>query len=125
LGAALPFARPLEGNPVKRSIVSLSLSALLALAAGSALADTYAGEVTKVDRYSKSVEVRGGEHNRKQLFFLARGAQVTRGGQPVAIGDLKRGDRVEVDFTRKGSTHTARSVALVSSESAEAIATRE
>ena len=99
-----------KGNPVKRSILSLSVSALLALAAGSALADTYSGEITKVDKYSKSIEVRGGEPVRKNLFFLSRSGQVTRGGQPVALADLKRGDRVRVEFTRKGSTHTASSV---------------
>lgn len=110
---------------MKRSILSLSVSAFLALAAGSALADTYAGEVTKVDRYSKSLEVRGGEPVRKKRFFLARGGEVTRGGQPVALAELKRGDRVEVSFTRKGSTHTAHSVAVVAGETPETIATRE
>jgi hypothetical protein len=106
-------------------ILSLSVSAFLALAAGSAFADTYAGEVTKVDKYSKSLEVRGGEPVRKKLFFLSRNGQVTRDGQPVVLADLKRGDRVEVEFTRKGSTHTATRVALVAGEAAEAVATRE
>ncbi len=110
---------------MKRKILSLSVSALLALAAGSALADTYSGEVTKIDKFSKSVEVRGGEPARKKLFFLSRTGQVTRAGQPVTLADLNRGDRVEIEFLRKGSTHTASSVAVVAGEAAEAVATRE
>lgn len=105
-------------------ILSLSVSALIALAAGSALADTVSGEVTKIDKYSKSVEVRGGEPARKKLYFLTRNGQVTRDGQPVALADLKRGDRVEIEFTRQGSTHIASSVAVASAPG-ESIATRE
>jgi Cu/Ag efflux protein CusF len=106
-------------------LLSLSVSAFLTLAAASALADTYTGEVTKVDKYSKSVEVRGGEPVRKKLFFLSRDGQITRDGQPAVLADLKRGDRVEVVFARKGTTHTATRVAVVAGESAEAVATRE
>jgi hypothetical protein len=98
---------------VKRSILSLSVSALLALAAGPALADTFSGEITKLDRGSKSIEVKGGESARRLRFFLTPGGEITRGGLPVAFVDLKRGDRVEVDYSRKGSTQTARSVAVV------------
>ena len=105
-------------------ILALSVSALLTLAAGTALADTYSGEITKIDKYSKSVEVRGGEPIRKKLFFLTRNGQVTRDGQPVALADLKRGDRVEIEFTRKGSTHSASHVAVASAPG-ESIATRE
>ena len=94
-------------------MLSLSVSAFLALAAAPALGDTLSGEVTKIDRYSESIEVRGGEPARKKLFFLTRDAQVTRAGQPVALGDLKRGDRVEVEYSRKGGVPTASRVTAV------------
>jgi hypothetical protein len=114
-----------KGNPVHRKLLSISFSAILGLAASSALADQFSGEITKLDRNSKSIEVKGGEAERRLRFFLARGGQVTRGGSPVAFADLKRGDRVEVDFTKKGSTHTAQSVAVVAGEASEEIGMRE
>jgi len=113
-----------KGNSVKRTILSLSASALLALAASPALADQFSGEITKLDRGSKSIEVRGEDAPRALRFFLARGGEVTRAGQPVAFSDLKRGDRVAIEFSRKGSTHTAQSVAVISG-TAEAIGMRE
>jgi hypothetical protein len=102
-----------KGNHVKRSMLSLSVSALLALAAAPALADTLSGEVTKIDRYSESIEVKGGAPARKKLFFLTRDAQVLRAGQPVALRDVKRGDRVEVEFSRQGGTPTASRVTVL------------
>jgi Cu/Ag efflux protein CusF len=107
---------------VKRSLLSLAASALLALAAGSALADTYSGEITKVDRYSKSIEVKGGEPVRKKVFFLSLKGEVTRAGQPAALADLKRGDRVEVEFTRSGTALIASRVAAAPSASTEPVA---
>jgi Cu/Ag efflux protein CusF len=111
-----------KGNPVKKLI--LSLFALTLLAAGPAFADTYSGEITKIDRSSKSIEVRGGDPVRKKLFFLSRKGEVTRAGAPVEFRELKRGDRVEVAFQRKGSTHTATQIAVAGAPS-DAIATRE
>jgi hypothetical protein len=101
-------------------MLSLSVSALLALAAAPALADTLSGEVTKIDRYSESIEVRGGEPARKKLFFLTRHAQVTRAGQPVALGDLKRGDRVEVEYSRKGGIPAASRVTALAADAVAA-----
>jgi hypothetical protein len=110
---------------VRRTILILSVFASLLLAAGSALADHYSGEITKLDRGSRSIEVKGGESQRRLLFFLGRGGEVTRAGQPVEFADLKRGDRVEVEFSKRGSTQTALSVAVIGSEQAGAIAERE
>jgi hypothetical protein len=110
---------------VKRKLLSLSVSAFLALAANSALADQFSGEITKLDRGSKSIEVRGDDAQRALRFFLARGGEVTRAGQPVAFGDLKRGDRVAIEFSKKGSTQTAQSVAVTSGAPAETVGMRE
>jgi Cu/Ag efflux protein CusF len=104
--------------------LTLSLFAVTLLAAGAAFADTYSGEITKIDRASKSIEVRGGEPARKKLFFLSRKGEVTRAGAPVAFRELKRGDRVEIAFQRSGSTHTATQIAIAGAP-ADAIATRE
>ena len=107
---------------MKKLTLSLFVSTLLA--ASAAFADTYSGEITKIDRASKSIEVRGGEPARKKLFFLSRKGEVTRAGAPVEFRELKRGDRVEVSFQRNGATHTATQIALAS-PAADAIATRE
>ena len=106
---------------------ALSLSALasLALVSGPAFADTFSGEITKIDRGSQSIEVQGDESQRKLRFFLARGGEVTRDGLPVQFAALQRGDRVEIDYARKGATHTARSVAVTPRGGAEGIAARE
>ena len=58
--------------------------------------------------------MKGGEPQRRLRFFLARGGEVTSGGQPVEFADLKRGSQVEIAFTRAGSTHTAQAIAIVS-----------
>jgi hypothetical protein len=113
-----------KGNLVKRTILSLSAFAFLALAASSALADQFSGEITKLDRGSQSIEVRGDDAQRARRFFLARGGEVTRAGQPVDFADLKRGDRVAIEFSKKGSTQTAQSVAVLGG-TAEAIGMRE
>jgi hypothetical protein len=98
---------------VRSKLLSLSLLASLALAAAPALADTASGEVLKVDRYSKSVEIRASDSQRKVRFFLARGGQVLRDGQPVNIATLKRGERVEIDYSKSGSSSIASAVAVV------------
>ncbi len=107
---------------MKRSILALSAAALLALAATPALAETFSGEIIELDRGSKSIEVRGGDSQRRVRFFLAPGGELTRGSLPVTFADLRRGDRVEIDFLRKGSTHTAYDVAVVAATPAAAVA---
>lgn len=105
-----------------RRISAVIISAFLLLGAMPALADTQRaieGEVVRVDRSNRSVVVLGGEPQRRLRFFLARHGEVTSGGQPVELADLKRGMRVEVSYTRSGSTHTAHTIAVAGQSSAE------
>lgn len=102
--------------------LSLSVLAALALATTPALAETFSGEITKIDRGSQSIEVKGGEAQRKLRFFLARGGEVTRAGVPAPFATLKRGERVEIDFAKTGATRTARAVSVDASGPAEAVA---
>jgi hypothetical protein len=108
-----------KGSPVRSKLLSLSVLASLALAAAPALADTASGEVLKVDRYSKSVEIKASDTQRKVRFFLAHGGQVTRDGQSVNFATLKPGERVEIDYSRSGTNSVASTVAVVP----EAVAT--
>lgn len=100
----------------------LSLLALtsFSLASAPALADTFSGEITKIDRHSKSIEVRDGDSQRKLRFFLSGSGEVTRDGAPVRFATLRRGERVEVDFARNNGSHFARSIAVVAAEDAVA-----
>ena len=110
---------------MKSKVRALATLAALAITASAApaLAETFSGEITRVDRGSRSIEVRGGESGRKLRFFLAHGGDVTRDGRAVNFATLKRGERVEVDYARKGATHTARAIAA--SQPTEAVAASE
>jgi hypothetical protein len=101
------------------------VSGFLGLSASAALADQFVGRITKLDRWSKSVEVKGGDPQRKLRFFLGNNGEVTRAGEPVSFADLKRGDRVEIEFNKRGTTPVARTIAIVPAGSAEAVGMRE
>ncbi len=111
-----------------RAISAALFSALLSLGATAALADStreFKGEVSNVDRYSESIVVRGGEPRRRLKFFLSRSGQVTNGGRAVSLADLKRGEQVEVIYTKDGSTLRAHTIAVVGGGAPEAIGLRE
>ncbi len=110
---------------MRRMVLSAAVSGFLALAASAALADQFVGQITKLDRWSKSVEVKGGEPQRKLRFFLGNDGEVTRAGESVSFAELKRGDRVEIEFAKRGSTPVAQTIAIVPAGAAEAIGMRE
>jgi hypothetical protein len=104
-------------------VLLAAVSGLLILPASAALADQFVGQITKLDRWSKSVEVKGGEPLRKLRFFLGNEGEVTRAGTPVSFGELKRGDTVQIEYAKRGSTPVARAIAIA--PAAEAIGMRE
>ncbi|HEU4430168.1 MAG TPA: hypothetical protein VFT98_15515 [Myxococcota bacterium] len=110
---------------MRRLALFALVSGFLAFSASAALADQFVGQITKLDRWSKSVEVKGGDPQRKLRFFLGNNGEVTRAGAPVSFGELKRGDRVEIEFAKRGSTPVAHTIAIVPAGAAEAIGMRE
>jgi hypothetical protein len=129
LSASGPLVRLEESVPTKeltmRWTIPATLLCTLALGAQSALADTplaFSGEITRLERGAKAVVVEGGEPRRKLTFFLARGAQVTNGGEPSSFGELKRGARVEISYTKLHSHLFARRVDVVGVAAAQAAA---
>ncbi len=101
------------------SIALLSLSVLgAAVAFGDPLA--FRGEILRIDPVGKSIVVTGGEPAVKRKFFLARGGEVTSGGQPLSFRDLKRGAQVEVSYTKQNSALWASDIHVVGSGIADA-----
>ncbi len=93
------------------------LSALLALGAAAAAGESpreFRGEIASVDRSSKAIVVKGGQPQRRLKFFLARGGQVTSGGTTTPFAELKRGEQVEVGYTKARSHLWAHTIAVVS-----------
>lgn len=110
-----------------RAISAAIVSVLLVLGATAALGDSqrqFSGEVISLDRYSKSIVVKGGEPPRRLRFFFSRSGQVTVGGKPASFDELKKGAHVDVAYTRNGGSQSAYAIAIVSGES-EAIGLRQ
>ncbi|HEU4431728.1 MAG TPA: hypothetical protein VFT98_23420 [Myxococcota bacterium] len=110
------------------AIAAFLLGAFLVLEAPVARAEeplAFSGEITSVERSAKAIVVKGGEPARKRKFFLARGAQLTSGGAPVTLAELKRGERVEVTYTKSNSHLFARSVAVVGDGAAHTASAQE
>jgi len=106
---------------MRRMILSVAVLGFVSLTASAALADQFTGQITKLDRWSKSIEVKGGEPARKLRFFLANGGEVTRAGEAVSFGELKRGDVVEVEFAKRGTTPVAHTIAVVPASAGETV----
>lgn len=76
------------------------------------------GQIRKVDATAHTVTVasQAGKKERRMTFHLASDAKITRNEQPVAVADLKEGERVIVRYASEKKQHMAHAITLTSAE---------
>ncbi|HVH06340.1 MAG TPA: hypothetical protein VNE71_10115 [Myxococcota bacterium] len=97
---------------MQRSLRFALAPAVLALAAGAALAQTpQPMTITEVDHVGNRITI-SGPGVEKRIVDL-EDASISSGATPIRVGDLHAGDQVMVDGTLSGTRLTARSVRVV------------
>ena len=72
-----------------------------------AKAEKFSGTVDKVDEAAKTIVVKG---KKGDMTFAVDTAKITKGGKEMAIGDLKSGMSVSIEYKKEGDKMVASSV---------------
>ena len=83
-----------------RNLLGALLAAVIAVGtAGAASAATAQGKIEKIDAKARTFELQQGKQS--QAFSLEAGAKVIDGGKAVSLDQLKGGESVKVEYTKK------------------------
>ena len=98
------------------SLVALLLAVLASVPAMAARRHFQAmtGQIQKVDVAADTVTVASlpGTKEQQMMFHVPSDASITRNNKKVAVGELKEGDRVTVQYAHEKGHLTAHSIAL-------------
>jgi len=76
----------------------------------------YSGQVVKVDPAKNNVIVKNPQSGGRLKFVVTDKTTIASGGEKKALGDLKSGDGVEVEYALEGGKYIAHKIMLKPAE---------